>query len=201
MFAPTDDYLTDNSLSNLFIVKVIVNHLNSLHAHFRKYFPTDIDSGKESWIREPFVSKLSDVTHLSLKAQKSFRFIKRQKFRTSIFKTDVVWFLDKDKKWIPNPFWASLWQTLALLHNMFMWRDILKTDKHQVENPILFGNCWRCSSPCFVLYYSSNETLEQETLSASIPLNVVDNYLNRSFLSIFYWHYYFCIDTKKISSK
>ena len=72
MFAATDDYLTEKHLSNLLIVKVIVDHLNSLHTHFRKYFPTDIDSGKESWIREPFVSQLSDVTHLSLKAQEEF---------------------------------------------------------------------------------------------------------------------------------
>ena len=54
------------------IVKVIVDHLNSLQTHFRKYFPTDIDSGKESWIREPFVRQLSDVTNLSLKAQEEF---------------------------------------------------------------------------------------------------------------------------------
>ena len=71
-FAATDDYLTEKNLSNLLIVKVIVDHLNSLHTHFRKYFPTDIDSGKESWIREPFVRQLSDVTHLSLKAQEEF---------------------------------------------------------------------------------------------------------------------------------
>ena len=73
MFAATDDYLTGNNLSNFLIVKVIVNHLNSLHAHFRKYFSTDIDSGKESRIRELFISKLSDVTHLSLKARKSLQ--------------------------------------------------------------------------------------------------------------------------------
>ena len=65
MFAATDNFLTDNNLSNLLIVKVMVNHLNSLHAHFREYFPTHIDSGKESWIREPFVIKLSDIAHLS----------------------------------------------------------------------------------------------------------------------------------------
>ena len=47
MFDATDDYLTDNNLSNLLIVKVTVNHLNSLHAHFWKYFSTDIDSGKK----------------------------------------------------------------------------------------------------------------------------------------------------------
>ena len=72
MFAVTDDYLTEKNLSNLMIVKVIVDHLNSLQTHFRKYFPTDIDSGKESWIREPFVRQLSDVTHLSLNAQEEF---------------------------------------------------------------------------------------------------------------------------------
>ena len=72
MFAATDDYLTEKNLSNLLIVKVIVDHLNSLQTHFRKYFPTDIDPGKESWIREPFVRQLSDITHLSLKAQEEF---------------------------------------------------------------------------------------------------------------------------------
>ena len=72
MFAATDDYLTKKNLSNLMIVKVIVDHLNILQTHFRKYFPTDIDSGIESWIREPFVRQLSDVTHLSLIAQEEF---------------------------------------------------------------------------------------------------------------------------------
>ena len=64
MFAATDDYLTEKNLSNLMIVKVIVGHLKSLQTHFRQYFPTDIDPGKECWIREPFVRQLSDVTHL-----------------------------------------------------------------------------------------------------------------------------------------
>ena len=73
MFAATDDYITGNNLSNLLIVKVIVGHLNSIHAHFRKYFPTDIDSGKESLIRELYISKLSDITHLSLNARKSLQ--------------------------------------------------------------------------------------------------------------------------------
>ena len=36
MFAATDDYLTEKNLSNLMIVKVIVDHLNSLQTHFRK---------------------------------------------------------------------------------------------------------------------------------------------------------------------
>ena len=71
--AASDDYLTDNNLSNLLIVKVIVDHLNSLHAHFRNYFPTDIDLVKESWIRELFISKLLDVTHLSLKVRNSLQ--------------------------------------------------------------------------------------------------------------------------------
>ena len=72
MFAATDDYLTEKNLSNLFIVKVRIDHLNSLQTHFRKYIPTDIDSGTESWIREPFVRQLSDVTNLSLTAQEEF---------------------------------------------------------------------------------------------------------------------------------
>ena len=52
MFAATDDYLTEKNLPKL-------------QTHFRKYFPTDIDSGKESWIHEPFTRQMSDVTHLS----------------------------------------------------------------------------------------------------------------------------------------
>ena len=72
MVAATYDYLTDNKLSNHLIFKVIVDHLNCLHTQFQKYFSIDFDSGKESWIHEPFVIKLSDVTHLSLKAQEEF---------------------------------------------------------------------------------------------------------------------------------
>ena len=47
MFAITDDYLTDNNLSNLLIVKVIVNHLISLHAHFWKYISTALIQEKK----------------------------------------------------------------------------------------------------------------------------------------------------------
>ena len=90
MFAATDDYVTDNNLSNLLNVKVIVNHLNSLHAHFQKYFFTDIDSGKESWICEPFVSKLSDVTHLSLKAQEEFADISNDKSLELLFSKQTM---------------------------------------------------------------------------------------------------------------
>ena len=72
MFGATNDYLTEKHLSNLLIVKVIADHLNSLETHFRKYFSTDIDSGKGRWIRKPFISQLSDVTHLPLNAQEEF---------------------------------------------------------------------------------------------------------------------------------
>ena len=85
MFAATDDYLTDKNLSNLMIVKVIVDHLKSLQTHFRKYFPTDIDPGKESWIREPFVRQFSDVTHLSLKAQEEFADLSSDKILELLF--------------------------------------------------------------------------------------------------------------------
>ena len=118
MFAATDDYLPDNNLSNLLIVKVIVNHLNSIHAHFWKYFSGDIDSGKklDSWT----ISNQTVRCHTPVikSPGRVCIFIKRQKFEISIFKTDFMWFLDKDKKWIPNPFWPGPWQTLALLHNI-----------------------------------------------------------------------------------
>ena len=90
MFGATDDYLTDNNLSNLLIAKVIVNHLNSLHAHFQKYFPMNIHSGKESKICEPFISKLSDDTPVIKSSGRVCRFIKRQKFGTSIFETNFM---------------------------------------------------------------------------------------------------------------
>ena len=67
------------------MVKVIVNHLNSPQAHFRKYFSTDIDSGKQSWIRKSFVTKLLNVTHLSLKAHDKFASLSSNKSLKFLF--------------------------------------------------------------------------------------------------------------------
>ena len=90
MFAATDDYLTEKNLPNLMTVTVIVDHLNSLQTHFRKYFPTDIDSGKESWIHEPFIRQLSDVTHLSLKAQEEFADLSSEKVLELLFSKQTL---------------------------------------------------------------------------------------------------------------
>jgi len=90
MFAATDNYLTEKNLSNLMIVKVIFDHLKSLQTHFRKYFPTDIDPGNESWIREPFVRQLSDVTYLSLKAQEEFADLSSDKSLELLFSKQTL---------------------------------------------------------------------------------------------------------------
>ena len=90
MFVATDDYLTEKNLSNLLIFKVIVDHLKSLQTHLRKCFPTDIDSGKESWIREPFVRQLSGVTSLSLKAQEEFEDLSSDKGLELLFSKQTL---------------------------------------------------------------------------------------------------------------
>ena len=90
MFAATDDYLTEKNLPNLMTVTVIVDHLKSLQTHFRKYFPTDIDSGKESWIHEPFIRQFSDVTHLSLKAQEEFADLSSEKVLELLFSKQTL---------------------------------------------------------------------------------------------------------------
>ena len=90
MVAATYDYLTHNKLSNHLIFKVIVDHLNCLHTQFQKYFSTDFDSGKESWIHEPFVIKLSDVTHLSLKAQEEFADLSSDESLELVFSKQIL---------------------------------------------------------------------------------------------------------------
>ena len=59
----------NNELSFDLVKQTILDHLACLETNFNKYFLPELDNNKFDWIRNPFVAKIEDIKHLSLKAQ------------------------------------------------------------------------------------------------------------------------------------
>ena len=54
MFSNTDNFKIEKNHCKTFIPKVVLDHLKALKTQFSKYFTSNIDFKKFSWIQKPF---------------------------------------------------------------------------------------------------------------------------------------------------
>ena len=74
MFSSIDNFIIKKNYCKTFIAKIIIiGHLKALETQFCKYFISNIDFKKLSWIQKPFLIGLSEIDYLPYKAQEQGR--------------------------------------------------------------------------------------------------------------------------------
>ena len=103
MFTFVNDFIEENGFPRQIINKVVINHLNAIQNHFKKYFELELQQEREEWVRNPFAAELKDVEHLSIAAQEEFSDLScNNLLRLDMSKQPCVDFWIKSRKAFPN---------------------------------------------------------------------------------------------------
>ena len=72
MFSYTQNLIVEKKF-NVYLIKPIgTDHLACMKNNFQKYFLPELDNNQMDWITNPFMIEISNVKHLSLKAQEEY---------------------------------------------------------------------------------------------------------------------------------